>query len=66
MKPVDLNVIEKDLGNVLSNTRFNCMQCHVPQAEFTEGIKNLFIPEFRDTLSKKRSNLVDVIGEGIK
>ena len=49
----------------LNNAYFNCSQCHVPQADVSIDIKNLFTPEFRDELNKNKSNLKDKSGEGI-
>ena len=67
VKDVESNeVVQKDLGENLSNAQYNCTQCHVPVANSTVILKNLFDPEFRDTISKNRSNLSTVIGEGVK
>ena len=58
-------VISKKLSD-LSATRFNCSQCHVPQANVTVDIKNTFDRVFRNDASKTGSNLQDNIGEGVK
>jgi len=50
----------------LSKARFNCSQCHVPQANVKPLVKNNFKPEFKDEKLKKHSNLIDVINEGVK
>lgn len=52
--------------NDLSATRFNCSQCHVPQANVTVDIKNTFERVFRDDASKTGSNLEENIKEGVK
>ena len=52
--------------NDLSATRFNCSQCHVPQANVTVDIKNTFERVFRDDASKTGSNLDENIDEGVK
>ncbi len=59
-------VVSKSLGDKLSATRFNCSQCHVPQANVTIDIKNTFERVFRNKDSGTESNLEDNIGEGVK
>lgn len=66
LKTKGIEIVQKDLEKSLSNARYNCTQCHVQQAEITIVLENFFIPEFRDTLGKKRSNLNKVISEGIR
>jgi len=46
--------------------RYNCTQCHVPQANTKPLVKNNFKPDFKDSKLKEKSNLVDVIDEGVK
>jgi len=58
-------VVAKKL-NKLSPARFNCSQCHVPQAKVTVDIKNTFETVFRNKDSKSSSNLNENIGEGVK
>ena len=58
-------VVEKDL-NHFNNAMFNCSQCHVPQAEVTVEISNVFDPEYRSENDKSRSNLKDKMGEGVR
>lgn len=51
----------------LSQARFNCVQCHTPQAELKPLVENTFKPDFKgDNDKKHRSNLLDVLNEGIK
>jgi len=50
----------------LSKARFNCSQCHVPQANVKPLVKNNFKPEFKDDKQKSSSNLLDVINQGVK
>lgn len=60
----DFKVIGKALTKV-SGTRFNCSQCHVPQA-ITETVPiNKFQVNFRADGHNKRSNLIDNINEGV-
>lgn len=49
-----------------NNAYFNCSQCHVPQAEVSMNIENLFTPEFRDEFNLHESNLKDRLTEGIE
>jgi len=46
--------------------RFNCTQCHVPQANTKPLVKNNFKPEFKDPKLKEKSDLLDVMNEGVK
>ncbi len=55
----------KDLGGKLDGKRFDCMQCHVPQVEAAVPVQNLFRGEFRDAQGRVRSNLEDVLNEGV-
>ncbi len=50
----------------LNPARFNCSQCHVPQANVKPLVENTFKPEFSDEKLKSKSNLLDVINQGVK
>jgi cytochrome c-type protein NapB len=52
--------------NHLYQGRFNCSQCHVPQANVKPLVKNNFRPDFKDKKFKSVSNLTEVIDEGVK
>jgi cytochrome c-type protein NapB len=56
----------KDLKGALDNKRYFCMQCHVPQVNIPEAIKNTFKADFRSKKSKTSSNLLDILNEGVK
>jgi len=56
----------KDLKGVLDGKRYPCMQCHVPQVNIPEAIKNTFKADFRSNKSKTSSNLLDTLNEGVK
>ncbi|MFQ6342132.1 nitrate reductase cytochrome c-type subunit [Campylobacter sp. VTCC 70190] len=56
----------KSTGDAISDTRFNCTQCHVPQSDAKPLVGNSFKPEFKNEQLKKQSNLIDVINEGVK
>jgi cytochrome c-type protein NapB len=51
--------------NGLYQGRFNCSQCHAPQANVKPLVENSFTPDFKDDKLKGKSNLVDVINEGV-
>lgn len=59
-------VVAKSLGDNLDLARYNCTQCHVPQAEVQIDVENYFTPEFRNALAKKKSNLEKNMAEGVK
>jgi len=59
-------VVEEDLGGKLDMARFNCTQCHVPQAKIDVAIQNKFETVFRNNDLKKKSNLNSNIKEGVK
>jgi cytochrome c-type protein NapB len=56
----------KDLKGQLDGKRYFCMQCHVPQVNIPEAIKNTFKADFRSKKSKTSSNLIDNLNEGVK
>lgn len=56
----------KDLKGNLDGSRFNCMQCHVIQTKVSPAIENLFKGEFRDEQSRYRSNLIEILNEGVE
>jgi cytochrome c-type protein NapB len=50
----------------LSSARFNCSQCHAPQSTQKPLVGNTFTPDFSSEGSMERSNLIDVINEGVQ
>ena len=52
--------------DTLSHSRFNCSQCHAPQAKQEPLVGNTFRPDFGDSGLNASSNLLDVINEGVK
>lgn len=56
----------KDLGGKLDGKRYPCMQCHVPQVNIPEPVKNQFRADFRSKKSRTNSNLLDSLNEGVK
>ena len=61
----DIQVVVKK-QNKLYQGRFNCSQCHAPQAEVTPLVKNKFTPDFKSKDAAKRSNLLDTLNEGVE
>ncbi len=51
--------------NKLYQGRFNCTQCHVPQANVKPLVKNTFKPDYRNPGDKHRSDLLKVLNEGV-
>lgn len=56
----------KDLQGQLDGKRYPCMQCHVPQVNIPEPIKNTFRADFRSKKSMTRSSLLDTLNEGVE
>jgi len=46
--------------------RYNCSQCHVPQANAKPLVKNTFKPDYRNPEATKRSLLYKELLEGVK
>lgn len=59
-------MVAKDLGSNLNKARYNCTQCHVPQAKITVFVDNKFDPNFRSEEDANRSNLSEKMGEGLE
>lgn len=57
---------KKALTDGISDSRYNCVQCHVPQAQTKPLVGNSFKPDFRNENEKHQSNLLDVINQGVK
>lgn len=55
----------KDLGGKLDGKRYFCMECHVPQVNIPEPIKNTFKADFRKKQDKTRSSLIETLNEGV-
>ncbi|KAA6227199.1 nitrate reductase [Campylobacter sp. LR291e] len=55
----------KSTGDILSDSRFNCTACHVAQSDAKPIVANVFKAEFKDDDLKKKSNLIDVMNEGV-
>ncbi len=56
----------KNLQGNLSDERYNCTLCHVPQANITPLVKNNFKADFRQKDSNQTSNLMSIINQGVE
>lgn len=61
----DLRTMKKVAGSV-ADARYNCTQCHVPQAQAKPLVANSFNPEFSSQSQKHQSNLLDVLNQGVE
>jgi cytochrome c-type protein NapB len=62
----DIKLAKVKKLNHLYPGRFNCSQCHAPQADVKPIVGNTFKPDGLTGDLKTSSNLVDVIDEGVK
>jgi cytochrome c-type protein NapB len=62
----DIKLAKVKKLNHLYQGRYNCTQCHVPQANVKPLVKNNFRPDFKDKSLMEKSNLTKVIDEGVK
>lgn len=61
----DFKTVAKKMDK-LNPARFNCSQCHAPQADIPTLVGNTFTPDFGDEGQKSKSNLLDVINAGVE
>jgi len=50
----------------VSSSRYNCSQCHAPQSDNKMWVENTFQADFRQKDGASKSNLLDVLNEGVK
>jgi len=62
---INLNTGEYLRGK-LDGSRYNCLQCHVVQNVLTPAVENIFKGEFRDEKGRYRSNLLNILNEGVE
>lgn len=55
----------KKLGKLYEG-RFNCSQCHAPQARVKTDVANTFKADYRGNVYKEHSSLADAMNEGIE
>ena len=46
--------------------RFNCTQCHAPQAKVKTDVANTFRPDYGDDAAKAHSSLMETMNEGVE
>jgi len=62
----DIKLAKKKKLKHLNPARFNCTQCHAPQANVQTAVANTFRPDGLTGDLKSKSNLVDMIDDGVK
>ncbi len=60
----DVKVVQHK-QKTLYQGRFNCSQCHAPQANIKPLVENNFKPDYQSDSAKKKSNLLDVLNTGV-
>ena len=55
----------KDLKGEMDETRFNCVICHATQVNAAPLVVNKFAPDFRQENGSTKSNLLDIVNEGV-
>ena len=49
----------------MDETRFNCVICHATQVNAAPLVVNKFAPDFRQENGSTKSNLLDIVNEGV-
>ena len=63
----DIKLAKAKKMKTLYQGRFNCSQCHAPQANIDTVVGNTFQPDFgKDGALKAKSNLIDVMNAGVQ
>ncbi len=62
----DIKLAEAKELKELYQGRYNCSQCHAPQAKIDTVVGNTFQPDGMNADNMGHSNLVDVMNEGVK
>jgi len=62
----DIKVAKAKKLNHLYQGRFNCSQCHAPQAKIDPIVGNTFKPDGLNDTLKAHSNLADAMNEGVQ
>lgn len=63
----DIKLAKAKKLKTLYQGRFNCSQCHAPQANIDAVVGNTFQPDFgKDGALKAKSNLIDVMNAGVE
>ena len=59
------DITKAETGDMVSNERFNCDQCHVVQTDAKPLIGNTFKADFSSENAKKMSNFKDTFNQGV-
>jgi cytochrome c-type protein NapB len=62
----DIKLAKAKKLNHLYQGRYNCSQCHAPQANIETAVANTFQSDGLTDKLKSSSNLIDVIDNGVK
>jgi len=63
----DIKLAKAKKLNHLYQGRYNCSQCHAPQANIDTAVDNTFQADFgKDGALKSKSNLIDVMNAGVQ
>jgi len=62
----DIKLAKAKKSDKLYQGRFNCTQCHAPQAKVKTDVANTFKPDFDKQRYKAHSSLADAMNEGVK
>ena len=63
----DVLIAKAEKTETLNNGRFNCSQCHAPQAKIDTAVGNTFQGDFGEgDILKSHSSLADAMNEGVK
>jgi cytochrome c-type protein NapB len=62
----DLKLAKTKKTDTIYQGRFNCTQCHAPQAKIKTDVANTFRPDFDKKTYKSHSSLADAMNEGIE
>lgn len=57
--------LKADLKGQMDENRFNCVICHATQVDAAPLVVNKFSPDFRQKNGSAKSNLIDVVNEGV-
>ncbi len=61
----DFKMIVKKTDHLYKG-RYNCSQCHAPQANIAPAVANNFKPDYQSEEMKHRSDLLDVLNAGVE
>jgi len=62
----DIKLAKAQKLDTLYQGRFNCTQCHAPQAKVKTDVANVFRPDYSDDKYKAHSSLLENMNEGVE